>query len=69
MYSKIDEELSWAAVNPQLELQAILRAAELEGIEVASGLTMREATEILDRHGVDPAALVDHFRRHDVPSS
>jgi hypothetical protein len=22
-----------------------------------------------ERHGVDPPALVDHFRRHDVPSS
>jgi hypothetical protein len=69
MLSEAAEELSRDAVNPRLAQQAILRAAELEGIEGTSGLTVGKAVEILKRHGEDPPAGIDLSRRYDVPSS
>ncbi len=69
MHSEMAEELSRDAVNPRLAQQAILRAAELEGIEGTSGMTVGKAIEILKRHGEDPPAGIDLSRRYDVPSS
>ncbi len=69
MLSEEAEELSREAVNPRLALQAIQRAAELEGIEDSSGLTVGKAVEILKRNGEDPPAGLDLSRHLDVPSS
>lgn len=69
MHSEMAEELSRDAVNARLAQQAILRAAELEGIEGTSGMTVGKAIEILKRLGEDPPAGIDLSRRYDVPSS